>query len=204
MKFAYLRSQRKVIFHQKSSFPFSWFLRIERICRFARKTYFLVLRKIFSSPSPSSPNIAPRGLRKKKAGKNVLLFAMNAPILAGLFAFYAVTEFLTVVKAEREKSNAPKGTVLRSKTFSSRSSRFFGPCLLAPSFPGLLFFWEMINETFRASTIKKPTRRGKETKLVEKSEQDWINQYYNRVNTYCHKTAMKAFCLYHCVIPFQR
>ena len=28
-------------------------------------------------------------------------------------------------------------------------------------------------------------------------QQDWINQYYNRVNTYCHKTAMKAFRLYH-------
>ena len=117
MKFAYLRSQRKVIFHQKSSFPFSWFLRIERICRFARKTYFLVLRKIFSSPSPSSPNIAPRGLRKKKAGKNVLLFAMNAPILAGLFAFYAVTEFLTVVKAEREKVECAQGNRAQVKNF---------------------------------------------------------------------------------------
>ena len=30
-----------------------------------------------------------------------------------------------------------------------------------------------------------------------KLEQDWINQYYNRVNIYCHKTAMKAFRLYH-------
>ena len=25
-------------------------------------------------------------------------------------------------------------------------------------------------------------------------EQDWINQYYNRMNIDCHKTAMKAFC----------
>ena len=44
--------------------------------------------------------------------------------------------------------------------------------------------------------------QGKNSHLQGK--QDWINQYYNRVNKYCHKTAMKAFRSYHCVKPFQR
>ena len=112
---------------------------------------------------------------------------MNAPILAGLFAFYAVTEFLTVVKAEREKVECAQGSRAQVKNFFLSFVSIFGPCLLAPSFPGLLFFWEMINETFRASTIKKPTRRGKETKLVEKSEKwtassfpDWIRETRER------------------------
>ena len=35
-------------------------------------------------------------------------------------------------------------------------------------------------------------------------EQDWINQCNNRVNKCCHKTAMKAFRSYHCLIAIER